>query len=164
MRTRPQSWSLDGIKSIETASVAEHVNNPFPVKATNQTHYFYLGGSQLSTTAGESSADEDLLELRLSQPGLTMQGNIHRSISNITVGQMDDDVDMFELSLDEEEDEETKKEVEYQDVRETTQYDETDDFSEAELNQAMESQNMMISSLQKELETKTRMCQKYQVL
>jgi hypothetical protein len=79
---------------------------------------------------------------------------------------MDADIDMFELSLDEEdeEEEESKKELEYHDVRgENIQNDETD-FSEAELTQALESQNMMISTLQKELEVKNMMCQKYQVL
>ncbi len=55
----------------------------------------------MSTTAGESSADEDLLELRLSQPGLTMQGMIYTCTNDLSLGQMDADIDMFELSLDE---------------------------------------------------------------
>jgi hypothetical protein len=35
------------------------------------------------------------------------------------------------------------------------------DFSEGELMNAMESQNLMISILQKELEAKSRICKKY---
>lgn len=77
--TRPKCWPLDENfetknKSIEAERAAEQMNDLFAVNAKNQIQYNILDGSQQSTTAGETSADEEMLELRLSQPGLTMQG------------------------------------------------------------------------------------------
>jgi len=40
------------------------------------TEEYHIDNSQQSTTAGETSGDEEFLDIRLSSPGLTMQGMV----------------------------------------------------------------------------------------
>ena len=52
----------------------------------NNTEY-----SQQSTTAGETSSDEDFLDARLSRAGLTMQGMVDEDMFDIM--DLDDNMD-----------------------------------------------------------------------
>lgn len=128
-----------------------------------QTNMIPLGGSQLSTTAEDTtSADESMMDMRLSQPGLTMNGMICSFGSNrncCCLGFTDEE--MFEIVLDEDPEESDFEEHNNKHPQKDKKDNNNnkghhkcyllDELNKNELEGAAESSSIMIDVLQREL-------------